>query len=70
MRGGARALKEDLEKRFPEDTIVRFNYPPTLRAQLALIDPNGAPKALAVASSYELGIPGAAFSGQIYIRCM
>jgi eukaryotic-like serine/threonine-protein kinase len=59
--GGARALLEDLEKRFPEDTIVRFNYLPTLRAQLALIDPNGAPKAieaLAVASSYELGIPG------------
>jgi len=60
--GGARALLEDLEKRFPEDTIVRFNYVPTLRAQVALIDPNGAPKAieaLAVASPYELGIPGA-----------
>lgn len=59
--GGARALLEDLEKRFPEDTIVRFNYVPTLRAQLALIDPKGAPKAieaLAVASPYELGIPG------------
>jgi predicted Zn-dependent protease len=59
--GGARALLEDLEKRFPEDTIVRFNYLPTLRAQLALIDPNGAAKAieaLAVASPYELGIPG------------
>ncbi|HEX8871616.1 MAG TPA: tetratricopeptide repeat protein, partial [Candidatus Acidoferrum sp.] len=59
--GGARALLEDLEKRFPEDTIVRFNYAPTLRAQLALIDPNGAAKAidaLAVASSYELGVPG------------
>jgi eukaryotic-like serine/threonine-protein kinase len=58
---GARALLEDLEKRFPEDTIVRFNYGPTLRAQLALIDPNGAAKAieaLAVASPYELGIPG------------
>ena len=59
--GGARALLEDLEKRFPEDTIVRFNYVPTLRAQLALIDPNGAAKAieaLAVATPYELGIPG------------
>jgi eukaryotic-like serine/threonine-protein kinase len=59
--GGARALLEDLEKRFPEDTIVRFNYLPTLRAQLALIDPNGAAKAieaLAAASPYELGIPG------------
>jgi Flp pilus assembly protein TadD len=59
--GGARALLEDLEKRFPEDTIVRFNYVPTLRAQLALIDPNGAAKAieaLAMAAPYELGIPG------------
>src|SRR5208282_537894 len=59
--GGARALLEDLEKRFPEDTIVRFNYVPTLRAQLALIDPNGSPKAieaLSAASPYELGIPG------------
>ena len=59
--GGARVLLEDLEKRFPEDTIVRFNYAPTLRAQLALIDPNGAAKAieaLDVASPYELGIPG------------
>jgi eukaryotic-like serine/threonine-protein kinase len=58
---GARALLQDLEKRFPEDTIVRFNYVPTLRAQLALIDPNGAVKAieaLTVASPYELGIPG------------
>ena len=54
-------MLEDLEKRFPEDTIVRFNYLPTLRAELALIDPNGAAKsieALAAASPYELGIPG------------
>jgi len=58
---GARVLMEDLEKRFPEDTIVKFNYVPTLRAQLALIDPNGSSKAieaLAAASPYELGIPG------------
>lgn len=58
---GARALLEDLEKRFPEDTIVRFNYVPTLRARIALIEPNGAAKAieeLAVASPYELGVPG------------
>jgi Flp pilus assembly protein TadD len=59
--GRSQALMENLEERFPEDTIVRFNYLPTLRAQLALIDPNGAAKAieaLAVASQYELGIPG------------
>ncbi len=68
--GGARVLLEDLEKRFPEDTIVRFNYAPTLRAQLALVDPNGAAKAiegLAVASPYELGIPGSsAFWTNLY----
>ena len=59
--GGSLALLEDLEKRFPEDTIVKFNYLPTLRAQLALMQPGGAEKAieaLAVASPYELGVPG------------
>ena len=57
----ARSLADDLEKRFPEDTVVRFNYLPTLRAQLALNTPNGAAKAveaLAPASPYELGVPG------------
>ncbi len=29
-------LSDDLAKRFPEDTIVRLNYVPTVRAQLAL----------------------------------
>jgi tetratricopeptide (TPR) repeat protein len=58
---GARVLMEDLEKRFPEDAIVKFNYAPTLRAQLALIDPNRSAKAieaLTVAGPYELGVPG------------
>ena len=32
----AETLANDLEKRFPEDTSVRFNYLPTLRALLAL----------------------------------
>ncbi len=57
----AKSLADDLDKRFPEDTVVRFNYLPTLRAQLALGDPGNAAKAvefLAVASPYELGIPG------------
>jgi len=57
----ARSLADDLEKRFPEDTLVRFNYLPTLRAQLALNFPNNAAKAveaLAVASPFELAIPG------------
>ena len=58
---GAAALTDDLEKRFPEDTVVRFNYLPTLRARLALNVPNNGPKAvetLAAALPYELGVPG------------
>ena len=57
----ARTLAEDLEKRFPADTIVRFNYLPTLRAQVALSTPNSGAKAveeLAAATPYELGVPG------------
>jgi eukaryotic-like serine/threonine-protein kinase len=56
----ARSLAGDLEKRFPEDTIIRFNYLPTLHAQLALATAdNGltAVEALAPASAYELGVP-------------
>jgi tetratricopeptide (TPR) repeat protein len=55
----AEALADDLGKRFPEDTIVRFNYLPTLHAQLAL-SRNDASKAiefLQVAVPYELGQP-------------
>ena len=29
-----------LQQRFPEDTVVRFNYLPTVRAQLLLNSPN------------------------------
>ncbi|MGC2888592.1 MAG: protein kinase, partial [Candidatus Acidiferrum sp.] len=57
----ARVLSDDLAKRFPEDTIVRLNYVPAVRAQLALGAANGAPKALdmlSVASPYERGISG------------
>jgi hypothetical protein len=57
----AKSLTDDLDKRFPEDTIVRFNYLPTLRAQIALGLPGNGAKAvegLAVASPYELGVPG------------
>lgn len=58
---GAAALADDLEKRYPEDTIVKFNYLPTLRAQIALNSPDGAGRAVALlapAIPYELGIPG------------
>ena len=32
----AKALADDLDKRFPEDTIVQFNYLPSVRGRLAL----------------------------------
>ena len=32
----SRALADDLERRFPEDTSVRFSYVPTLRALISL----------------------------------
>ncbi|HEV2386247.1 MAG TPA: protein kinase [Candidatus Acidoferrales bacterium] len=53
----ARALADDLGKRFPEDTIVQFNYLPTLRAKLALSrgDVPAAVGDLSAASPYELG---------------
>ena len=57
-------LVNDLEKRFPEDTSVRFNYLPALRAQLAL-NRHDARKAIAVlqvAAPHDLAIPAVAFN--------
>ena len=53
----AQALTDDLGKRFPEDTIVRFNYLPTLRAKLAVSRGNAseAIESLRAAAPYELG---------------
>jgi len=54
----AQALTDDLGKRFPEDTIVKFNYVPTLRAKHAL-SRGEAPEAiknLRTATPYELGV--------------
>jgi predicted Zn-dependent protease len=53
----ARALTDDLGKRFPEDTVVLFNYLPTLRAKLALSRGNAseAIENLKNAKPYELG---------------
>jgi eukaryotic-like serine/threonine-protein kinase len=55
--GRAQALTDDLGKRFPEDTIVRFNYLPTLRAKLALSagHTSEAIESLRAAGPYELG---------------
>jgi predicted Zn-dependent protease len=56
----AQALADDLGKRFPEDTIVQFNYLPTIHAQFALErnDTSRAIEALQAATPYELGLPG------------
>ena len=51
----AQALADDLAKRFPEDTLVKFNYVPTIHAQLAL-SRNDSSKAIEAlqAAPYEL----------------
>lgn len=56
----ARQVSEQLSKSFPEDTLVKFNYLPTIRAQIAvnLRDPAQAIELLKVASNLELGVPG------------
>ena len=57
----AQAMAEDLGKRFSDDTIVHFNYLPTIHARLALSrnDSSKAIDSLQAAAPYELGIPGA-----------
>jgi hypothetical protein len=61
--------------RFPEDTAVKFNYLPTLRALLALKrDPANAIEILETAVPYELGSPPCSFFGNygalapVYVR--
>jgi DNA-binding winged helix-turn-helix (wHTH) protein/tetratricopeptide (TPR) repeat protein len=44
------ALIEDLGKRFPEDTLVQFNYLPTLRAKVA-VSRGSAPEAIEILRS-------------------
>jgi serine/threonine protein kinase/tetratricopeptide (TPR) repeat protein len=64
------ALTNDLERRFPEDTEVRFIYVPTLRAVLALNngEPRNAIELLKTAVPYELAVPGSwfGFFGALY----
>ena len=69
-------LANDLERRFPENTLVRFNYLPVIRARLALArrDPARALELLQSASHYELGFPRSAAIGSfgalypVYVR--
>jgi tetratricopeptide (TPR) repeat protein len=64
----AQALADDLGKRFPEDTIVRFAYLPTLHAQIALNrgDSENAIGVLQVAIPYELGLAASLYPA--YVR--
>jgi serine/threonine protein kinase len=63
--GRALTIADDLESRFPEDTSVRFNYLPTLRALAALRghDPSRAIELLRPAATYEFAQPGICFYG-------
>jgi eukaryotic-like serine/threonine-protein kinase len=59
----AQALTDDLGKRFPDDTVVQFNYLPSLRARLALsyANPQQSLDTLEAAAPYELGLPAYSF---------
>jgi eukaryotic-like serine/threonine-protein kinase len=67
----AQKLAGDLTKRFPDDTLVQFNYLPTIRASIFLAQ-NAASKAveeLQVASPYEFGtLPAGLSLMPVYIR--
>ena len=68
----ARTLADDLEKRFPEDTVVRFSYLPVLRARIALNQGDSARtiEMLQTATPYELGASRGLFGAlyPIYVR--
>jgi eukaryotic-like serine/threonine-protein kinase len=54
----AQTLAADLAKRFPRNTLVQFNYVPTIQAEIALSQnsPAKAIEALRGAAPYELGL--------------
>ncbi len=64
-RSRSQAIADDLDRRFPEDTSVRFAYVPTLRALSALgaNDPSRAIEQLRPAATYEFAQPGICFYG-------
>jgi tetratricopeptide (TPR) repeat protein/predicted Ser/Thr protein kinase len=65
----ALGLADDLERSFPEDTIVRFNFVPTLHALIELDrgNPTDALQRLQAAALYELGDVTAAL-WPVYVR--
>jgi tetratricopeptide (TPR) repeat protein len=64
----SRMLTDDLTRRFPEDTKVRFIFTPTLLALLALNhnEPSKAVELLQTAVPYETGILSSGGSEQLY----
>ncbi len=64
----AQHLADDLNKRFPEDTTVKFDYLPMIRgAQLLPTRDSGrATEALAVSAPYELGETNTSFTFALY----
>ena len=66
----AQTLADDLARRFPEDTIVQFNYLPTLHAEIALAHNNSskAIESLQAATPYELGSPFSFPLYPVYVR--
>jgi tetratricopeptide (TPR) repeat protein len=66
----AEPLIANLEKRFPEDTYVKFTYLPVVRALIAIgrRQPAVALSLLEPATPYELGMPGSwsGFFGSLY----
>jgi DNA-binding winged helix-turn-helix (wHTH) protein/Tfp pilus assembly protein PilF len=68
----AQELADDLERRFPEDTVVRFSYLPVLKARIALHEGNPAKaiELLQSAGPYELGASRLLFGAlyPIYMR--
>ena len=59
----AHEIEVDLDKRYPEDTSVQFNYLPVLRALEALneADAANALEMTQVAAPYDFAVPGTAF---------
>ncbi|MDR3720518.1 MAG: protein kinase [Candidatus Acidoferrales bacterium] len=64
----AERLADDLNKRFPEDTVVKFNYLPMIRGALLLPtrDSGRAIDALAASAPYELGETNTSFTFALY----
>jgi eukaryotic-like serine/threonine-protein kinase len=66
----AESLADDLNKRYPQDSIVNFIYLPVIRAQIALIKHDSA-KALALLrpdAVYDLGVTGSgAITTALYV---